>query len=118
MAFVPTKWSCSHINPTLFALQSHPGFKVVHLHLQSLQSQVALPRLAFVGYEYHHNEEDEQGACCSDADDGSAAERAVGGDVHYSWGKLDTTHAGLEMSKGADFNYMLYIKLLHYWKVF
>lgn len=84
---------------TLFALQSHARLEVVHLHLQPLQRQVALARLALVGDEDHHDDEDEQGPGRRNADDRRAAERAVGRDVDHTRGELDTTHARLVMLK-------------------
>lgn len=84
---------------TLFALQSHAWLEVVHLHLQPLQGEVALSRLAFIRNEHHHNDEDEHGACRSDADNCSATEGAVGRDVDHTRGKFDAAHTCLVMVK-------------------
>lgn len=97
-----TRYSLNHFNPpliallpTFFTLQRHSGFEVVHLHLQAFQGQVAFAGLALVGDEYNDDEEDEEASGSSDADDGSAAERAVGGDVDHARGKLNATHTCL-----------------------
>lgn len=89
----------AHQPLTLFALQSHARLKVVHLHLQPLQGQVALSRLALIRNEHHHDDEDEHGACRSDADNCSAAEGAVGRDVDHTRGKFDAAHTCLVMVK-------------------
>lgn len=93
--FLPT----AHQPLTLFALQSHTRLQVVHLHLQPLQGQVALSRLALIRNEHHHNDEDEHGACRSDADNCSATEGAVGCDVDHTRGKFDAAHTCLVMVK-------------------
>lgn len=85
----------SALLPTFFTLQRHSRFQVVHLHLQAFQGQVAFAGLALVGDEHDDNEEDEEASGSGDADDGGAAEGAVGGDVDHARGKLDATHTCL-----------------------
>lgn len=67
--------------------------------------------LAFVGNEHHNDEEDEKGTGCSDANDCSAAERAVRCDVDHTWGNLDTAHTCLVIvkDKEADYNHLTYV---------
>lgn len=89
----------AHQPLTLFALQSHTWLEVVHLHLQPLQGQVALPGLTLIRNEHHHNDEDEHGARHSDADNCSATEGAVGHDVDHSGGKFNAAHTCLVMVK-------------------
>lgn len=88
-----------HSLPTFFTLQRHSGLEVVHLHLQAFQGQVAFAGFALVGDEYDDDEEDEEASSSSDADDGRAAEGAVGSNVDHAWGKLDATHTCLKRTQ-------------------
>lgn len=55
---------------TLFALQSHSGLKIIHLHLQTLQSEVILVWLPSVGQQDNNDDDEEQPSSSCDAEDG------------------------------------------------
>lgn len=83
-------------HPTFFALQCHPGLQVVHLHLQTLEGEVAFSGFALVRNQHSHDEDDEQAAGHRNADNSWQAERAVWRDVDHPWGELHPSYTSLE----------------------
>lgn len=81
--------------PTFFALQGNSRLQIVHLHLQALQGEVVLARLALVGDKYEDDDDEEEASAGSDAHDGRKRQQAVGHDVDGSRRDVETAHLDL-----------------------
>ena len=67
---------------TFLTLQGHAGLQVVHLHLEPLESEVVLSRLALVGDEHDDDDDEQEAAPRRDAHDGGQGQQAVRDDTH------------------------------------
>lgn len=62
---------------TFLTLQGHTRLQVVHLHLEPLESEVVLSRLALVGDEHNDDNDEQEAASRRDAHDGGQGQQAV-----------------------------------------